>query len=144
MNQGFSEKALTIELQVFFSSQDPVPRLISLHRNQRELCNTQPLGKDREITCFDPNVIFFLISEPISGLVTFRLKYIFRPSNDQLPLFMLPQPIESSNNRNTYATEEPTQQVDQLRDDNSVCGIAVAGLAQSLVVGGKPASRGEW
>lgn len=73
-------------------------------------------------------------------MVSLRLKYVFRASSSgQVVPFQLPQPAGASGDHSF-----PTQQINQFQDDNSVCGVAVAGLTQSLVIGGQAASRGEW
>lgn len=85
-------------------------------------------------------------------MVSFRLNFLLRA---------LGAPLNQQNQhdgREPPHRQEPVQnhqevfqvvnrqqeQGNQFQDDNSVCGVPVAGLTQSLIIGGQSAGRGEW
>lgn len=94
----------------------------------------------------------FCSLESPTGLRSYRLKYLLQApatsqngqSEDRFnvdePQPVQPQPIHQPK----PDVVRPNQQVNQFQDDNSVCGIPVAGFTQSLVIGGQAAGRGEW
>lgn len=84
-----------------------------------------------------------------------RLKYLLKApalTNDQTAdRFSIdgasqptqPRPQPQSPKPDSPRPNAPTQ-LNQFQDDNSVCGVPVAGFTQSLVIGGTGAGHGEW
>jgi phage repressor protein C with HTH and peptisase S24 domain len=85
----------------------------------------------------------------MNGLTTFRLKFLL-----QAPVTSLNENSEESFNGEGEFNQPQTQpqsqapkpfdQFNQFQNDDSVCGIPVAGFTQSLVIGGQSAGHGEW
>ncbi|XP_070492215.1 serine protease gd-like [Chironomus tepperi] len=136
------ENNLPLLFEVHFRSQNPVPRLLAIYKNKREICRA---NIDVQAQIFRLKYILPASDEENADRFTLSGQHNIQPQPQ--PQSRPPQnpPIHAQNPQNPLIQRPSSDSnINQFQDDKNVCGVPVV-LSQSLVVGGAPVqNHGEW